>query len=244
MEETRPDGAARIGILKMDAVIRRIPGDAGNPASYPFPVLFETVRGAGLARLIRERDPGIVAPFVEAGLRLVRQGVQALGTTCGFMILFQRELAGALPVPVFTSSLLQLPLIERALGPRGRIGVVTADSEHLLPEHLRLAGGSPERVSLCGLQDAPCFREAIFSGSGRIDPAGVCREVVERSRRLCAADPEIRALLFECANLPPYAAAVREATGRPVYDALTLIRWVHAGLAPGSFEAIGPGEQS
>lgn len=240
MDEPKAPGSARIGILKMDAAIRRIPGDAGNPASYPFPVLFETVRGATLERLIRKRDPGIVEPFVAAGLRLVRQGAEALGTTCGFMVLFQRELACALPVPVFTSSLLQLPLIERALGDRGRIGVVTADASNLGEEHIRVAGGTPGRLAIAGLEDAPCFREAIFSGSGRIDPEGVRREVVERCRDLCA-DPEIRAILFECANLPPYAAAVREATGRPVYDVLTLLRWVHAGLAPLSFEAAGGG---
>lgn len=239
MVETEAVLPARIGILKMDAAIRRIPGDAGNPESYPFPVLVETVRGATLARLIRERDPGIVEPFVEAGLRLVRRGVRALGTTCGFMILFQRELAEALPVPVFTSSLLQLPLIERSLGGQGRIGVITADAANLGVEHIRLAGGSPERLSIRGLEDAPCFCEAIFSGSGRIDPEGVRREVVKRSRELCVADPGIRALLFECANLPPYAAAVHEATGRPVYDVMTLLRWVHAGLAPHAFEVPG-----
>lgn len=244
MGETKAAGSARIGILKMDAAIRRIPGDGGNPASYPFPVLVETVRGATLERLIRERDPGLVAPFVEAGLRLVRQGVQALGTTCGFMILFQRELARALPVPVYTSSLLQLPLIERALGERGRIGVITADASNLGEEHIRIAGGTPGRLVISGLEDAPCFREAVFSGSGRIDPEGVRREVVERSRELCAAEPEIRAILFECANLPPYAAAVREATGRPVYDVLTLLCWVHAGLAPVSFEPAGGGRAS
>lgn len=232
MGETKLAGSAKIGILKMDAAIRRIAGDGGNPASYPFPVLFETVRGATLTRLIRQRDPGLVELFVEAGLRLVRRGVQALGTTCGFMILFQRELARALPVPVFTSSLLQLPTIERALGKRGRIGVLTADAGNLGEEHIRIAGGSPGRLTIRGLEDAPCFHEAIFSGSGRIDPEGVRREVVERSRELCAADPEIHAILFECANLPPYAAAVRQATGRPVYDLLTLLHWVHAGLAP------------
>jgi hypothetical protein len=41
----------------------------------------------------------------------------------------------------------------------------------------------------------------------------------------CQRDhPEIGLWLFECANMPPYAAAVTRATGLPVYDALTLGR--------------------
>src|SRR5512143_1754017 len=119
---------AAIGILVMDARIRRIPGDVGNPATFPFPVVYRTVAGATLERLIRERDPSLLTAFVQAGWDLVGQGVKALTTTCGFMVLFQQELAAEFPVPVFTSSLLQLPFIERSLRPRDRIGILTADA--------------------------------------------------------------------------------------------------------------------
>ena len=57
--------------------------------------------------------------------------MKALTTTCGFMVLFQQALAAELPVPVFTSSLLQLPFIERALGRGDRIGILTADAANL-----------------------------------------------------------------------------------------------------------------
>jgi hypothetical protein len=71
----------------------------------------------------------------------------------------------------------------------------------------------------------------VLDESGKIDVRGVTTEVVERAREMVAADPEIRAVLFECANLPPYAEAVRAALGLPVYDALTMIRHVYAALA-------------
>lgn len=229
-----PDSAtepqAAIGILVMDARIRRIPGDVGNPATFPFPVICRTVAGATLKRLIRDRDPSLLHPFVEAGWELVRQGARALTTTCGFMVLFQQELAAEFPVPVFTSSLLQLPFIARSLGPRDRIAILTADASNLTPEHLRRAGGDVDRLTVFGLEDQAGFYEAIFSGSGRLDESKVASEVVGQARRMVTSDPAIRAILLECANLPPYAAAVQEAVKLPVYDFTTMLHQVQAAL--------------
>lgn len=238
-ERTAP-GPPLLGILVMDAAIERIPGDAGNPATFPFPVLLRTVRGATLKRLIAECDPALLGPFLEAGRDLVRQGVKAVTTTCGFMVLFQEELARELPVPVFTSSLLQLPFIAHTLGPLGRVGILTADAANLTAEHLRRAGGDPGRVTIAGLEEQPAFREAIFSGTGRIDPAKVRAEVVAQAERLVAADPGIAALLFECANLPPYAAAVQRAVGLPVYDFTTMVCHVHAALVRAEYGCGAP----
>jgi hypothetical protein len=221
---------AAIGILVMDARIERIPGDVGNPATFPFPVHLRTVRGATLKRLIVKRDPSLLAPFVSAGWDLVREGAKALTTSCGFMILFQDELAREFPVPVFTSSLLQLPFIQATLRPQDRIGIITADASNLTPEHLRRAGGNVDRITVVGLENQPKFRNAIFEETGRIDAQGVETEVVEQSKRMVAADRRIATILFECANLPPYAAAVQAAVGLPVYDLSTMVLHVHAAL--------------
>ena len=231
----RPTAAPAIGILMMDARIRRIPGDVGNPATFPFPVICRTVAGATPGRLIGERDRSLLEPFIEAGWELVRRGVKALTTTCGFMVLFQQNLAAQFPVPVITSSLLQLPFIQVALRPGDRIGVLTADAANLMPEHLRNAGGDPNRLTIYGLENEPFFREAIFSGSGRLDVEKVAAEVVAQTRRMVTADPAIRVILLECANLPPYAAAIQEAVGLPVYDFVTMIHHVHLSLARSAF---------
>jgi len=222
---------AEIGILVMDARIERIPGDVGNPATFPFPVHLRTVAGATLKRLIHERDRSLLAPFIEAGWDLVRQGVRALTTTCGFMILFQEELSREFPVPVFTSSLLQLPFIRATLRPQDLVGIITADASNLTPEHLRQAGSSMDRITVVGLENQPRFREAIFEETGRINVPGVESEVVEQAKRMLADDPRINAILFECANLPPYAAAVQAAVKLPVYDFCTMLQLVHAALA-------------
>ena len=223
-------GAPLIGILVMDARIRRIPGDVGNPETFPFPVAYRTVPGATLERLIRQRDPSLIAPFASCGRELVRAGARALTTTCGFMVLFQDALARELPVPVFSSSLLQLPFIQAGLGPAGRVGVLTADAGNLTNDHLRAAGGDPGRIFLAGLEGAPHFRSAILEGSGSIDPVAVRAEVVRAAEELVANSPDIRALLLECANLPPYAAAVQAAVGLPVYDFTTMLGQIWSAL--------------
>ena len=50
-----------------------------------------------------------------------------------------------------------------------------------------------------------------------------------------ARHPEVGAIVLECTNMPPYAAALREALGMPVYDIYSMITWFHAGLRPRRF---------
>ena len=52
-------------------------------------------------------------------------GAEAITTNCGFLSLFQRELAAAVGVPVATSSLMQVPWVQATLPPGKRVGVVT-----------------------------------------------------------------------------------------------------------------------
>jgi Asp/Glu/hydantoin racemase len=43
--------------------------------------------------------------------------------------------------------------------------------------------------------------------------------------------PDVGAIVLECANMPPYAAALRARAGLPVYDLVDLGKWLYAGLA-------------
>jgi len=219
-----------IGVMVLDVLIPRPPGDVGNATTFPFPVRYEVVPQASIERLIERRDPSLLGPFIEAGWRLVREGVRALTTTCGFLILFQEELADEFPVPVFASSLLQIPFIQRTLGRRGKLGLLTAHAANLTEEHLAKAGADLERLVVSGLEDRPNFRAAILEGCGSLDFEAVQAEVVGRAMELKARDKAIQALLLECANIPPYAAAIQETTGLPVFDFNTMIGHVHAAL--------------
>jgi len=229
-----------IGILVTDAVITRPPGDVGNPATYPFPVLYQRVPSASLERIIEKEDPELLPPILEAARELVKRGAAAITSTCGFMILYQPELARRLPVPVFLSSLLQLPFIRRVLSPEDQIGIVTADARHLTPRHLRLAGlDDMGAVRIRGLENQPAFREAIFSGSGGFDSEAVQKEVVGAARDLARENPGVKAVLLECSNLPPYASAVQKEVHLPVFDFNTMIHQVYRAIQqspyPGPF---------
>src|SRR5690349_10631708 len=129
-----------IGILMLDTRFPRIPGDMGNAQTFPFPVRYQRVTGADPDRVVRRGAEGLLPAFVEGAQALEREGVGAITTNCGFLVKYQREMAAAVKVPVFTSSLLLVPLVHRMLPAGQRVGILTVNSTALGPEHLAGAG--------------------------------------------------------------------------------------------------------
>src|SRR5437867_5452322 len=134
---------ARVGILMLETRFPRIPGDMGNALTWPFPVLYKVVPGASPRRVVYDKAAGLLPAFLDAAAELVRLGADGITTTCGFLSLYQRELAAHVGVPVATSSLMQIPLIERILPPGKRVGVLTVSAASLTPEHFIAAGADP-----------------------------------------------------------------------------------------------------
>lgn len=226
-----------IGILLLDSFIPFPPGDVGNATTYSFPVRYQVVKGASVETLINKRDPALLKPFIDAGLELVKEGVRAITGDCGFMILFQQELAKILPVPVFMSSLLQIPFISQILSPGQEVGVIVANSDALTDEHLRAAGISKSMaIQIAGMQNAPHFSKDILEESGELNFEKIETEVVETAKSLVHENEKVKAILIECSDLPPYAAAVQEAVGLPVFDFVTMINYVFTGLVRKRFD--------
>jgi hypothetical protein len=210
------------GILMLDTRFPRPVGDVGNAASFDFPVRYRIVEAATARRAVFARGAGLLPDFIDAGRALCAEGARVIGTGCGFLALFQRELAAALPVPVATSSLLQVPYVGRTL-PEGRqVGVLTADAAALSADHLRAAGADPD-TPIEGIDPEGAFARTLFDDLDQLDERAAERDVVAAAARLLARHPDIGAFVFECTNLPPYAAAVSAATGRPVFDVTTLL---------------------
>lgn len=225
---------ACVGILMLETRFPRIPGDMGNAATWPFPVLFKVVRGATPERVVRGGAKGLNEAFVEAGRELVRDGADGITTTCGFLSLVQDELKAALGVPVAASSLLQAPWIEAMLPPGRRVGIVTVSKESLTEAHLRAAGVALD-TPVIGTEGGAEFSRAILGDEPELDVDLARADVVGAAERLATRHPEIGAILLECTNMVPYAADVRRAVGMPVYSIRTLVTWLHSGLVPQAF---------
>ena len=217
---------SHLGLLMLDTRFPRIAGDIGHPATFDFPVKRMVVRGASPERVVRGGDPALLAPFIEAGRALVADGAAAIATSCGFLALFQRELQAALPVPVWSSSLLLLPETALALQSwfTGRhAGVVTADRASLSADHLRAAGAAPE-TPVEGLAPGSAFHRTLLNDEPTLDTDDARAQTVAAAQRLVARHPRLSTIVLECTNMPPYADAVRAATGRDVLDITTLLR--------------------
>src|SRR5215471_12462917 len=103
---------AALGILMLEAKFPRIPGDMGNADTWPFPVLYKVVPGASPRRVVCEKAADLLDELLAAAAELVRLGADGITTTCGFLSLYQRDIAAHVGVPVATSSLMQIPFLE------------------------------------------------------------------------------------------------------------------------------------
>lgn len=224
-----------IGILILDATYPCIPGNVGNASTFPFPVRYKVVKEASIERLIKKRDKTLVQPFIDAAIELQEEGVKAITGACGFMALFQREVSDAVDVPVFLSSLLQIPFIYQIKNQK--IGIITADSKSLTPEHFISVGVNKEIPLLIGgMEDQKEFREAILEEKGTLDSDLIESEVVGVAKKLITENPDIGALVLECSDLPPYAHAIQKEVNLPIFDFTTMIQYVHTALVRKEFQ--------
>lgn len=219
-----------LGILMLDTRFPRIVGDIGNPGSFDFPVIFRRMAGIGPGDAVSAHPdrPRVLAALVANARALAEAGAIGLSTSCGFLALYQDELAARSPVPVATSALLHI----RRLAGR-RVGVVTASARNLTPAHFAAVGAPPD-TPVAGLPEESSFARTFIGDAPTLDRDAVEREVVTAARGLVERHPGIDTLVFECTNLPPYRRAVEQATGLPVHDVLGLLDDFYAGLAGSS----------
>jgi hypothetical protein len=225
---------ARVGILMLEARFPRIPGDMGNALTWPFPVLYKVVPGASPHRVVYERAQGLLDAFLDGAAELVRLGADGITTTCGFLSLYQREIAAHAGVPVAASSLMQIPLIERLLPPGKRVGVLTISAASLTREHLIMAGADPD-TPVVGTDAGTEFTRAILGDEERLDCVAAERDILDAGDALVARHPETGAVVLECTNMVPYARAVSQRLRLPVYSIYSFVTWFQAGPVPRDF---------
>ncbi|MDD3823691.1 MAG: aspartate/glutamate racemase family protein [Sphaerochaetaceae bacterium] len=226
----------QVGILLLENYAPFIPGDTANATTYDFPVRFKLVEGLTVKRIFAH-DLSLKDEMISAGRSLVEEGgVRAITGDCGFMALFQKEMAAALGVPVMLSSLLQIPFIRLLIPADKKIGIITANAKSL-DKTVFDAIDVPfdDRLVIEGLEDKPAFNSGINEECGFLDTDLVEKEVVQAAMTLLERDKDIRVILSECSVLPPYGKAIQDATGLPVFDFVTMINYVHSAVVKKTF---------
>ncbi len=229
-----------VGILMFDN--KRFPmppGDVGNATSYPFPVLLRQIEGL-------EDNPyppltgadGSYTPEVQlcidAAVRMERDGVRAIAMCCGFFSLIQPVLAQHVSIPVMTSPLMMIPVIQQMIRPDQSVLVVTAAAKLLSNEFFTAVGADlGHRTTLAGLDDSKVFNAMCMGGTAiSFDREELQKDVLDAIAEARERDPNVGAVLLECTSLPPFAEDVRHATGLPVFDFIACVEWMHRSVVP------------
>lgn len=210
-----------LGVLALESYFPKPPGHIKNPSSLPFTVMYEMLDGITVPELLNNPSGEMRLRIIEAAQRLEAKGVRAITGSCGFLALFQTEIAAAVSIPVFVSSLVQVPLVHQMTA--APVGILTASEPALTERHLANAGAAHTPVVVQGLEDAPEFSAVILRNERtEMDLDIIVDEVLAAGRSLLERAPEVGAIVLECTDLPPYAHRLQRELGRPVFDLTTL----------------------
>jgi Asp/Glu/hydantoin racemase len=224
-----------IGILMLETQFPRIPGEIGNATTWDFPVLYKIVKKATPDVVVRKGARGLLDPFIQAAQELEREGVRAITTNCGFLALFQKEMASAVNIPVFTSSLMQVPLVYMMIKPSQKVGIITIHSKSLTQKHLACVGADKVPHIIYGTEGEEEFSRVILDDEMELDVNKSREDLVRVAKRMVSEQPEVGAIVLECTNMPPYAAAIQKETNLPIFDIYTLVTLVYHAVVRRDF---------
>jgi Asp/Glu/hydantoin racemase len=228
-----------VGILYIEDVFYPLmPGNVVNAYTYDFPVRMLPVEGLDIPKLM-DGDESNYDKIIKAANKLEKEGCRAISAACGFFGRYQKRLAADIDVPVAFSSMTQIPWVKTLLKPHEKIGVLTANAASLDDEIFEALGILPikDDIIIANLRHEAQF-SAIMEDRGAFDNAIVRKEVVGAARRIVDENPDIGAIVLECSDMPPYAAAVQAEVGLPVWDFITLIKWLNSATAQRPYSGI------
>ncbi|MBT6093918.1 MAG: aspartate/glutamate racemase family protein [Rhodospirillaceae bacterium] len=222
-----------VGVISLDSRFPKPPGHIKNPGSLSFPVLFSPrVQGVTVARLLREPGDKVLELVLDAARYLEDEGAGAITGSCGFLALYQREIADAVSVPVFVSSLIQVPMVSRMLGGGRRIGVMTASADSLTAKHFQAVGADMADVAIVGMDDQPEFRDVILDGKRHdMDLAKIEAELLDAADRLASTTPDLGAVILECTDMSHFAQRIQARLNLPIFDLTSLTTMVATAIS-------------
>jgi len=222
-------GGVAIGIIVLGHCwYPYVPGNVANATTYDFPVHYKYLKVSSTERMLSSKpDPTILEQTITAGKELEQQGCRAVVGACGYWANYLPEVAAALDVPCFLSSLMQVPIIVRALKPGQKVGIICANGDVLSSAPaLKNCGVDQARVVIAGAEDLSQMKN-VLQNTGYLNNTKFEQELVDLSEQMVSDNPDIGALLLECSDMPPYAWAIQKAVRLPVFDFTTMINWVY-----------------
>lgn len=222
-----PFSGYAIGIIAVNLIYPKLPGNVANATTFDFPVLYEVV-DFEIEQLF-EGSEHIKDQIINAAKRLEKQGVRAIVGACGYFGHFQETVAEAVAIPVFLSSISQVPLIKIGLKKKQKILTLVASGKDIDDAFFSSAGADLSDCVICEIGALESF-SAIRWGRTVLDNQKLEADLVETVKKELSKSSEIGAVLLECSDLPPYSYAIQRASGLPVFDFISLIKWVYSAV--------------
>ena len=226
-----------LGIIILDDVFPGFPGDVRNASAYPFPIQYEIAAEVDIPALVRAEDKSpCLEPIIRAAQNLEKIGCRAIAAECGYFAYFQREVADSVKIPVFMSSLLQVPLAQQLIGSDQVVGILMAHEEYLVGHHLEAVGVKLGSNYVIGgaMDDHRCREfDSIWDHDLRPDPPRANYENAERkfitvAREFYDQHPNMGAMVLECTGFPPFARALQRLIEIPVFSWGTMLDYAYS----------------
>jgi len=216
------------GILMLDSVIPRLPGDPGHAATFDFPVRYGVVRDFPFEDLIDFRRDNL-DNIIKAAVDLQAEGVNFVAADCGLFSVFQKDIAAALSIPFIGSALNLLPLIAGFLPGYQKIGLITGDTRLLKSPHLEAAGADPDRLVVRGMENCEEFEKVVIQRRPKLDPEAMRSGALAAAEELFQSEEPIGAVVLECTNLITFRSDIQRQFNVPVYDLVSLMEFFADG---------------
>ncbi len=225
-----------LGIMILDDVYPGFPGDVRNASAFPYPIQYDIVQDIDIKKLVWLDDKTQCRqPILDAAKRLENMGCKAIAAECGYFAYFQQDVAGYVDIPVFMSSLLQVPMIQQSIGPNKKVGILCYTSQQLTDTHLERVGidpksnfvvygahenGCEEFDNLWNYETRPELPLAHYDKSER--------EIIAACQKMKDENPDLGAIMLECTGMQPFGRAIQRALDLPVYSWSTLLDYAYS----------------
>lgn len=217
-----------IGILMMRTVFPRLIGDIGNARTFPIPVRYHIVDVDPFNMTEKNVDERLIQPFVAAAKQLEADGCKAITTSCSFLGGFQRLLANAVRIPVFTSPLLLVPMLHNMINRDCSIGILTECADVLSEAYFKQAGWSSKDIPVQVTGQAPgsAFSKLIIGDNPEGNWEAMVECIQEMTKRHMENHPNTGVLVLECTNYAPFTKIIQDIAQVPVFSINQLLEYI------------------